>query len=443
MNTPNDLRHPEPERRWSLLWLLILTGSVLLRMAYGTWLLPDLWPGDAVWYKQGADFLLQQGWADPYWPPGLSHLLAGATALLGDQAWIGMWVGLLLWLIFFMLLLRALMPYVQHWQGWGIMALFAIYPAFVHQSVVPLTYLPVAICLLVSWQYASGGWGSGDWKDGLVLGIMLGLMVLFRGASLALWPVVLWGYWQQREGLRVLILPLLTALLLVGSWEYRLYQQEDRWIFINSANSYNFYLGNNPWTPTYQTWLLGSHDLRENPELAGFYATVDSVRALPEGEQEQTFRRLAWQQIGAHPGEFVMRAVFRIATLFSYDSMAAGNLYGHRPGWSYLLLGLDALAFILLGLAAWWAWGHPDWRWQERVLWVAMLAAYSLPYVLAFSHPTYHLPLLPLFALAAAKAPAWSWQRLRSRSLFSWVFLTWFAIVQGMWTLHLAGWLRF
>ncbi|MDP5170460.1 MAG: hypothetical protein NWR72_09450 [Bacteroidia bacterium] len=419
-------------------WLALMLGSVLLRLIYGKFLLSDHWPGDAHWYKDAAEALLQKGWLDHYWPPALPHLLAGGMWLGIPQEWLGMCIGLGMWILYFWVLISVVFPLGNSQRGWWIKAIFAIFPAFVHQSVVPLTYLPVAILLLMSWQWAIGAWGGSTLRDGLGLGICLGLMVLFRGASLALWPVMLWGYAWQRDRWQVAILPALIALVMVLGWEARLYQQEGRWIAINSANSYNLYLGNNAWTPDYRTWILGSQDLHGDAHFEPFYTQLDSVRALPVEQQDHAFQALAWQRISTHPGEFALRIGTRLATLFSFDTLAGATLYKQAPLWGMISLIADAICYLLLLLMAWWSWRSNAWRRGEKILWLLTVGAYSLPYLLAFSHPTYHLPLLPLFAWAAVKGESFSFTKLKRRSWFSWLILVVFLLFQVAWVINMA-----
>lgn len=411
-----------------------MLASVLLRVLFGQYLLHDHWVGDAAWYKGAADALLREGWADPYWPPGLPHLLAGAMWLGINHAWLGMGVGLGLWVLYFWSLKSVVfLEDKDHEQGWWLKLIFALYPAFVLQSVVPLTYLPVAILLLMGWQWACGAWGGSSIRDGVGLGVTLGLMVLFRGASLALWPALLWGYAYHRERWQVILLPLVLATLMVGAWEMRLYQQEDRWIFVNSANSYNLFLGNNEWTPDLRTWWLGSQDLTDHSDYDGFYETIEQVRSLPEAAQDEAFRALAWEHIRSHPQQFMLRVASRFVTLFSFDTLASATIYKTSPAWGISMLALDALCYLLLIVLAWWGWGSQSWHLGERMLWLAVVGSYSLPYLLAFSHPTYHLPVLPLLAWAAMKGGPFRRSMLMRRSTLSWAVLSFFLLIQLLW----------
>ncbi len=419
-------------------WLALLLLSVLVRLAYGKFILADHWPGDASWYLEAAQSLHDSGWIDPYWPPGLPHLLAGGMCLGISTKWLGMTLSLGMWVLFFWILRTVVFERQTNSRGWWLKAIFLVFPAFIYQSVVPLTYMPVTILLLMCWQWIGGTWGNVPWKEQLGLGLSMGLMALFRGASVALWPILLAGYFWSRQSWKGLILPAAVAVLVLGLWEARLYQQENRLIWINTANSYNFYLGNNPWTPEYKTWLLGSHDFQDHPEYEELYAEIDSVRALSDGTQELAFRRLAWQHIREEPGEFLIRATSRLMTFLSFDTLAGATMYRQSKVWGMVMLALDALCYMTLLVMAWYGWGSGKWLHRERLMWLAVCAAYTMPYVLAFAHPTYHLPLLPMFAWAAFRAKEFSWESLRIRHWSAWLLLGSLVVIQGIWIWKMA-----
>ena len=420
-------------------WLALLLLSVLLRVAYGKFVLADHWPGDASWYLQAAESLVDNGWVDPYWPPGLPHLLAGGLFLGIGEHWLGMVVAIALWVVFFWVLRTAVFERQSNTRGWWIKAIFVVYPAFLHQSVVPLTYLPVAILLLMCWQWTCGTWGGPPWQEQVGLGLSMGLMALFRGASIAIWPVFLVAYMWSRGGWKHILVPTALAFLVLGAWEMKLYHQEDRFVWINTANSYNFYLGNNPWTPDYKTWLLGSHDLHGDPGYTAFYEQIDSVRSLPAAQQEVAFRELGWAHISAEPLHFLSRAISRLATLLSFDTLAGATIFRQSRIWGIIFLVLDAACFLALLLLAWYGWDNGHWYPREKLLWLSICAAYSLPYLLAFAHPTYHLPLMPMFAWAAFRADGFSWKNLANRPVRSWVVLGFLLLCQVIWVWNMAG----
>ena len=386
--------------------------ALLARLAYAAWLGPDLLTGDAAAYAEaGAALLGDEPWP-AYWPPGLPGLLAGVFSLTGP-GWVpatGLMLGLSAGYLVMLdrLLQRADTP--AHRRAW-ILGLMALYPALIHHGTAPLTHLPVAICLLGLY----GALGRRGYGAGLAAGIWLGLAVLIRPASVALlggaWLALGYRRWQQA------LLVLLGLVLVTGPWEWWLTQRTGQFVWINFANSRNLYLGNHPEAPDYESWWLGSHAVCEGPGYARFCAEQDSLLALPPAQREGAYRELAWARIWNEPGRFVWRVGHRLRTFWAFDTYAGGQLVqGGRPlGW--LVLAVDAACYICLGLwalAGLWRVG------PGRAGWLVLF--FLLPYLLAFSHPTYHLPLAGLLALWAAQGQ-WPWPQQTSFRLGLLVFL--------------------
>ncbi|RMG63500.1 MAG: hypothetical protein D6722_17575 [Bacteroidetes bacterium] len=364
-----------------------------LRVLYTFWLGPDLLVGDAASYlSAGQDLWAGRPWP-AYWPPGLPALLALVTALPGP-AWLS--AGALMWgfsaLFLWQLdqLLRA--EGVAPGRRAALLLLMAGYPALIHHGSAPLSHLPVAVAVL-------GLYAALRRRQGLVGGLWLGAACLIRPASVALLGavVLILGPRRWRQGLGLLA----GLLLMVLPWEAYLYQQTGTWVWINYANSRNLYLGNHPEAPDYESWWLGSHDVCTHARKTHprYCAEADSLAALLPAARETAYRRLAWSHIGDAPGRFAIRVGHRLRTFWAFDTYAGGQAVqqGRPLGW--LLLGLDALCYTTLGLLAL----RGMWRRRPGAGgWLGLF--YLLPYLLAFSHPTYHLPLVGLLALWAGQA---------------------------------------
>lgn len=412
--------------------MIILGLSLLLRLAYGIWRYPHLLPGDAASYWTEAGRLLADEAPGVYWPPGLPHWLALWRGLLGDAPWVAGLASLFWWVVLFgqmTWLSRDLLP---RWR-WGFLTLFSLYPAFVHQSVVPLTHLPVACLLLAGLALLRAPLRR--WRAGL-LGLLLGLGALFRPGLLALLPVLGgWVWWQTgplpTRGLALLLLGLATALPL-GLWRAQAPALRHRGALVNTATPYNVFLGNQPETPRYATWWLGSHQAREAPALAAYYARLDSVWALPPAAQAPAFLTLARRHVQQAPGRALRRVWNRLKVFWAFDTLAGATLSRRHPRGGRLVIAADAACYLLLlslvllclstrGIGSGWR------RWA-----LGLVAAYALPYLLAFSHPTYHLPVLPLLALWASSQPAPAWPRGWARWRFG-LLLAGLLAIQGEW----------
>ncbi len=364
--------------------------SLLIRLAYAAWLYPEVLPGDAEAYWREAGRLVAGTGLSLYWPPGLPTYLAIWRWGWGDDPGVAVAAALAVWVACFALLAhlsRGAAPRGRRWLLLG----FSLYPTFIHQSVVPLSYLPVAALLL-----AALALGQASARGRILSGLCWGAMALLRPASLALLPAWLLNGARWKNWLTALLLSAIPLLL----WQGYL-QQRGAGVFLNYANSYNFFLGNQPETPDYRSWWLGSHYAPDSAQFRPYYARLDSIRALPRSQQDEAFRQMAWQHITQEPRRFARRVGHRFKVFWAYDVLAAGTLVAQHPTLARLWLGGDVLAYLLLmSLSLWALWRPGAWLPRQR-LWLGLVLSYPVPYWLAFSHPSYHLPLLPVLALLA------------------------------------------
>ncbi|MEO0473061.1 MAG: hypothetical protein AAF206_25830 [Bacteroidota bacterium] len=389
----------------------------------------DILAGDATNYHNNA---LQIRWGEhfgPYWPPALPYYLAGWIWLLGGANWVMTLAMLCLYAAFFFLLHTLLPTHFKQSQQAIIHGLFAIYPGFIHHAVSPLSQLMAAVLLLLVWT------GVRQEKIRWWLGIPLGVLILLRPSSLVLVALVwLWLIWQRKW--LGLVVSAAIVCLMIGGWVLRAHQMTDRWIWINDANGYNFWLGNNPQTPLYKSWWLGSHDESDDPQMAVFYQTRDSIKNLPPARHASSFSQKARAHIQDQPGLFVLRSLNRIRVFFAFNTYVGGSWQGKNRWLAMLLLGLDALCYLLL-MSGWILF------WQnKRLHWMilATVLAYALPYFLAFSHPNYHLPLMGLIALATVN----DWTDMSRKKLISqikkrWLLLLLLGLIQLEWVWWMMG----
>jgi hypothetical protein len=330
--------------------------------------------------------------------------------------------------------MASLSRHSQPWLRRSLLALFSIYPAFVHQSVVPLTHLPVACCLL---GLASGMQRAPTWWRGLGLGLLLGIAALFRPGVLALGPILV-GWWVWRYyagGVRAwvaLALLLVGVSLPIGLWRSQAPALHGSQALINTATPYNFFIGNQPETPRYRTWWLGSHDERDDPRFASYYARLAAIRQLPASQQSAAFLHHARGYIAQAPGAFLRRTWNRGKVFWAFDTLAGATVSRDHPRLGPWLIAMDAACYLLLLLAVLTRLCAGDW---QRGEWLLLALAYSGPYWLAFSHPTYHLPVLPLLGGWLLSNGPWRWPQGRQRWGWGAILLACLAIqVEWAWS---------
>ncbi|MBA7583747.1 hypothetical protein ES708_25695 [subsurface metagenome] len=287
------------------------------------------------------------------------------------------------------------------------LAIVTFYPALVFHSVWPLTQVPLAAILVLALYLLDGEHGL---PHILCAGLLLGLAVLIRPNSITLIPA--FGLIFLLNG-NTRILPrtaLLAAVALTPAllWSAREYRQTGNVVFINYTNSMNFYLGNNRYTPLYKTWWFGSHGEGEREVPPDFSAELNRIDSLPLNTRNRIYLHLALAEITAHPLIFTVRTLSRIRSFFAFDSytgtVAISRFGGGKP-LGALLLALDMLFYLTIMAASLFLYcgNGKELRDNPVALWVCVIVlAYAFPFWLAFSHPTYHLPIMPLLAVPAS-----------------------------------------
>lgn len=343
----------------------------------------------------------------PDWPPGLPCYLAPFLAIFGRAEVVAM-AAMVLWYVAFCGVLFALVMRIGGRRAANIsLTVFAVYPTFVYHSIVPLTQLPAAVCLLVVAHLLLVLRGRRSLSIPAAIGGALGACVLLRPSALLLAlgvPVFISVRWRAIKGALV---ALGVAAAVVVPWVFKVHAMTGDFVYVNYATPRNFFIGNNQWTPLYKTWWLGSHD--EAGEVpAGFARKDAAIRALGPAEEDETYRRLAAEHIESRPGLFVVRTLNRARTYFAFDTYAGTVLIkfnGLPKAVGLSVIVLDALFYIVLMVLSAVAFHAPRGLRAGRVtratlLWI--VAGYAIPYWISFSHPTYHIPVVPLLAVPAA-----------------------------------------
>ncbi|MEO1214112.1 MAG: hypothetical protein AAFY45_11330 [Bacteroidota bacterium] len=410
--------------------------GLLLRVLYALWLGNDLLLGDAFYYVDTAKAILAGESYLPEWPPALPYYLSLFGAILGQSLWSWISAMLVLYLLFNWIWKEIASLFVKNkWVNVGAI-LFAIMPAFIHYSVAPLSQLPLAIIILalVGLLYKNGA----TWK----MGALLAVGVLFRSGTFSLIPLFL-IYIPIKKSSREFLPFFLGFFIFIGIWQYTSWKMTDRFVWINDFNSYNVYVGNNAWTPDYKTWWLGSHDERGNESFAEYYQQLDSMRALPIERQSLAFGLEATGYIESRPFVFVNRMANRFRTFFAFDTYSGARLYSRNRTIGIMTLLVDGVMYFLLAVGFILAIGRSHVMKQNQMNFILMslLFLFMLPYLLAFSHPSYHLPFLPIFAIFGLSL----WEEngaksiLQNLSYLHFLAIGFFIFIQLEWLWHMKG----
>jgi hypothetical protein len=376
--------------------VIVLLG-LLVRVCYLLLIAQQGFVSDAASYVTMASDIAQGKHFIPFWPPGVPLYLAMVQCVAGGSV-----VTLrLAMLLFYFGLSAALWHFtllLTRSRSAGSLALLvlAFAPEMVCASVEPVTEIPtalfltlVAVYLLRSRLLSIGG--------ATALGLSLGGLALMRPASLPLLVAVpLYLLWQSRRVVQGLI-PFAWGTVLVLAWILTVYQQTGRFVLINTANAKNIYLGNNPNTPLYRTWWLGSHHELEDAALP-VPPTANSDPIALDAE----YSAVATHYIQQRPDLFLLRTVNRVCVFFAFNTFTGAYLtqnYGFPNRIGLLVIAVDAILYIALGLGAILfaatLFGRDESTIDLKAI-LALCVAYALPYFFAFSHPRYHVPIEPL-----------------------------------------------
>lgn len=427
--------------------IFIVLAGVVLRIGAAQWLSNYPVASDAAAYRNTAIAMREGEQFTPFWPPGLPAYLTvvystvNQDAVTERSAMIGFYVILTLALFF---LVREMVSL----RAANLAALIVtFYPNYIYHSVTVLTQLPIAACLAVIVYLTYRVCKEDTMRPGLrllisiLLGVVLAYTALTRPSSLILLAFIpLYVLWQTRQLLAPLI-TLIVPVVILGVYLVQIYRIDNQFILINYANSYNLFLGNNPDTPLYQTWLFGTDIDARTPE---FNTTLASIQSQPPQQQDTLYRDAALEHITERPDLFIVRTLNRIRAYFGFDTIAGARLINEGIAGTMvglLVIAVDALFYMaimvttLFFLFSVYRKALPL-QWIMLILGVAFL--YSVPYFFAFSHPTYHIPIVPLltvFSAAWLTRPVLQWKVL---TRFAWIMLIVFVFIQVEWAVIMA-----
>ena len=436
LSKENSARPGYPHLFWGMVIL-----SLLIRAIYALYWGSVSLEGDALSYFEEFLRLFSGESHRPFWAPGLPLLMG----------WIGLnfaWYPLSMVafaMAFYLLMITGLYLVLVELgkPSFSFIPITALCfaPISIHFSIVPLTQLPLATGLIWLYYLLIRAWKKTDFipRAALLGGFILGICILIRPSSLILIPFI--GYlWFRLDKKRAVWIYTFSLFTVLAGLQVRNITTGHPYVFINTSNSSNFFIGNNPYTPLYKTWWLGSHLESANPEFNGFYQELREIKQYPEATQQRAYLQHAWKHIYEAPATFCIRTLNRIKTFWAIDTYSAGFLSQHSSSrlWPLLAFAGDMTAFFLL---FWYAASGGLTRKLDfhPLTWIlGFVLLVPLPYYIAFSHPTYHFPLLPFLCVWAQKGyDPQDPLAIKNQPIGVWVLRLIFIMVQIEWILSL------
>ena len=297
----------------------------------------------------------------------------------------------------------------------GLLAAIGItfYPSLLFSGVLVLSetlftcllMLALLACLLVidrrsPWTALVAGAGVG--AAALTRSIMWPSIAVLVGAVLVGLP----GSFRSR--VRIVAALVLGYAIVVGPWSLRNTLLQRSFVVVDTMGGLNLMMGNYAHTPEDRMWdavsLTGEkawdHLL---PPLA-----PDGSR-WTEGTKDKWAQRQAFSYIMAHPATALRRTLLKLADFWGIErDFVAGVEHGlyRPPAWIWVPIGIAIgvlyVALMVLGVLGLCMSRHANWR--AHLLMIGLIVFMSAIYALAFGHPRYHLPLVPILAIYAAVA---------------------------------------
>lgn len=241
-------------------------------------------------------------------------------------------------------------------------------------------------------------------------GLALGLAALTRSV---LWPVplllcplllvVLRDTWPRRVLASVLVLA--GYLVVVLPWAVRNTRLQETTTVVDTMGGINLRMGNYEYTPEDRMWDAVSIT-GERSWVVGF--SVPEGVAPTEGRKEKWAQAKAIEYMREHPAQTFRRSLIKFADFWGLErEFIAGVQEGifAPPQWFAILATLAIVgayaAVTIAGTAGAWLAAPRDWRVHAALLFPVLLTMGA--HTIVFGHSRYHIPLIPILGLYAAR----------------------------------------
>ncbi len=238
----------------------------------------------------------------------------------------------------------------------------------------------------------------------LLSGLLLGLSALTRSVILlfAVAAVIWLWIWVSRRGA---LLSLAVLIITITPWIVRNSILHGRFTGIETSMGYNLYLGYHP---------QGNGSFVFGPSL-------DLLMILDDAERDRIGTARALEFIRAQPERFMPLAINRLGYFFGLEKRVlvyfySNNLVGHLPAvFLFAVFLIFLLPFPIVGICGVLGFAVHA-RWQPGFILILLLfSLYLLPHVLILSEDRFHLTLVSIFSIFAARLISGGWADFKAR----------------------------
>ena len=377
--------------------------------------------GDPHWYyvvginiAQGAGFVASRNelWEIPgpgaptaFWPPGYPFALGALFKVFGVGISTAQMLNAVLGALTIPFVFALGRRIFDVRAGLVAAGLFAIFPNVI--AGTPLLFpeplfglmFVVALWLLVTYSPAE----SNGWRVAAIFGLLTGMAALTRGQGALLLPVAAL-YWLAIAGWRQAVvstaIAAIAAVAIISPWTIRNAVELHAFIPISTNSGAALRVGHNEDSIGMTKWT--------DDDVGGFRMWESPYRPDWEVLGYREYTKLAIGYALTHPVHEVELAGRKVYHLYRSDSTVIPwlNTLGATPlepaGMQTALrytLDISYYALILVALGSAVFWFRRD---AKRWLLVNVLALWTLFHILFLGEPRYHVPLYPLFFIAAA-----------------------------------------
>ncbi len=341
------------------------------------------------------------------WPPAYSYVLAALWTVFGISVTAAKLLNAVLaaaTIPFVYLLARAVFDKRAAWIAAAVFATFpnaiAWTPVLFPEQLFTLVFV-AALWLLVD----TDALGGVRWRAPVVFGVLAGIATLTRGEGAVLLPIAI-VFWLARSGWRSALPPIVLAVIasvvVIAPWTIRNKVVMHAAIPVATNSGIALRIGHSPQS-------TGTTEVTNPPEpVDGVPVWEQAYHPDTEVRSYQAYTRRSISYALTHFHREVDLSRYKVYHLYRSDAWViewvklgtAAPIHSEsleNALWRMFEVSYYVLLFAAVGSAPFWLRRDP-----KRLLLAITVLMWTLFHIVFSAEPRYHVPLFPIFAVAAA-----------------------------------------